>query len=161
MTVRKVMTDDKGRNYVFGFIVEEASFNYDDNHYYQQEGTSFHCHVYASKDDAEKMAFDMNVVAVNDMLEDPHSWFSDGITSEISVPEDMGEYRAVLTRLFKILLPENAFPITAEQDEAVALDILNNARELSSPSNEEEYKFVMDCIRATRKAFVTPVQVEI
>ena len=156
MTVRQVMTDADGQNYVQGFIVEMTSFDYDDNHYFQQDGYSIIERVYATREAAEKMAFDQNVISVNEMLDDPHSWFSNGFAQELSE----GSFQD-LERLFWIIKPEKAFKITGSHDEVVAMDILNDCTSFDAPSNKDEYAFVMRMLPITKKAHVTPVQVEI
>ena len=135
------------------FMVEMTAFDYNDEYYSSTEfGTCHGNTIYLRREKAEEDAHEYNLQHAREVVTDMGPWgYGDTWVAQVE-----HESQEDLTRLFKILQPDEAAPT----DEKALIDELMKIEGASDVVSDEDLDWLVKTFSFFRYAYVAEVQID-
>ena len=145
--------EEEKRATTTAFMVEMAAFDYNDEYYSSAEyGTCHGSTIYLQRGKAEEDAHGYNLQHASEVLTALHEWsYGDNWVAQVDQ-----ESQEDLTRLFKILQPDEAVPA----DEKALIDELMKIECVDDVVSDEDIAWLVKTFSFFRYAYVVEVQID-
>lgn len=154
-TVLALMTGQAEEWNTTGYMVESPAYDYNDEYYSESEsGRSNNGEIWLDREKAEAKAFMSNMAHCREVIDDFRAWGYGESWFEAIDREDYPQ--EVLSRLFKILRPEEEIPANQDALEAALRDI----EDAHGPVSDKDVEWMVTTFYFFRSASVSTVTIK-